>query len=334
MVLVRAAQQETSAGENSALQHDGTRRDSGCAAQSAKKYRKSRESTELVESSFMEELLSFLWTTPYLSAEGNIHLLKLTKLLLISPNVLYFYWQETHRVTCVSLMLHTYFLYVLVVSLVTKMLLKQLIWWQHEICAQYWNYNPVIWYSVCYSVFLHRHCKIWNQTFRKTQPFYALELFAASVVHLVLYLCLAATGVSFLLRLKKSSWVKLVHINTPCACVYFTSPPPPTAHTVSNTSGPAQTCGCTESRWPWWVQGTWLQLCLCATMAPSAGRSARTCWGRRTRKEPTWSETARPSREPSVCVFSECSVPVATLTHPQQQYQSWWRLILISARPS
>lgn len=50
---------------------------------------------------------------------------------------------------------------------------------------------------------------------------------------------------------------------------------------------------------------TWQQLCRCVTTAASARRSARICWGRRTRMERTWSETARPSREPCACVFSE-----------------------------
>lgn len=55
------------------------------------------------------------------------------------------------------------------------------------------------------------------------------------------------------------------------------------------------------------VSSPWQQLCRCATTAPSAGKSVRICWGRRTRMELTWSETARPSREPCVCVSSEYS---------------------------
>lgn len=49
----------------------------------------------------------------------------------------------------------------------------------------------------------------------------------------------------------------------------------------------------------------WQQLCLRATTAPWLRRSARICWERRTRMELTWSETARPSREPCVFVSSK-----------------------------
>lgn len=53
----------------------------------------------------------------------------------------------------------------------------------------------------------------------------------------------------------------------------------------------------------------WQQLCLRATMAPWLRRSVRICWERRTRMELTWSETARPSREPCVFVSSKYSAP-------------------------
>lgn len=35
------------------------------------------------------------------------------------------------------------------------------------------------------------------------------------------------------------------------------------------------------------LSSAWQEPCLCATMEPSAGRSARTCWEARTRMEPT-----------------------------------------------
>lgn len=57
-----------------------------------------------------------------------------------------------------------------------------------------------------------------------------------------------------------------------------------------------------------WSVATWPKLCRSVTMEQSAGRLVKICWDRRTRMEPIWSGTARPSREPCVCVFSEYSV--------------------------
>lgn len=57
-----------------------------------------------------------------------------------------------------------------------------------------------------------------------------------------------------------------------------------------------------------WSVATWPKLCRSVTMEQSARRPVKICWDRRTRMEPIWSGTARPSREPCVCVFSEYSV--------------------------
>lgn len=53
---------------------------------------------------------------------------------------------------------------------------------------------------------------------------------------------------------------------------------------------------------------TWPKLCRSVTMDQSARRPEKICWDRRKRMEPIWSGTARPSREPCVCVFREYSV--------------------------